>query len=107
MTTFRDALLRMVDAPGGPSLREVALRAGVSYDQLKKLRQRETATTNVDDAVKIARVFGLTVEQMIGDDSIADRVQAIELYNQLSSDERRLLQDAARGRSVRDREEDR
>lgn len=105
MVTFREALLRRIDTPGGPSLRAVAAGSGVSYEQLKKLRQRDTATTNVDDAVKIARFFGVTLDEFLGDTMAADRARAVALYMQLSPEERQFLRDAAAGRASRGLEE--
>lgn len=51
--TFREALIAATTKPG-LSVREVAEWAGVSYEQLKKVVQREGASTNVEDARKIA-----------------------------------------------------
>lgn len=50
---FRDAFLSALER-SGRSLREVATSAGVSYDQLKKLKQGQSGSTNVDDAIAIA-----------------------------------------------------
>ncbi|MFB9149554.1 S24 family peptidase [Roseovarius ramblicola] len=44
---------------------EIADSTGVSYEQLKKLRQRPQGSTNVDDAVKIANFFGVNVSDFI------------------------------------------
>jgi transcriptional regulator with XRE-family HTH domain len=94
---FRDALLERV-APAGPlTLQEVARRAGVSYEQLKKVGQRENASTNVDDARKVANVFGLTLDEFLDDRTIEARIQVVELYSRLSPQERRLLQAASSG----------
>lgn len=59
--TFRDALEHALEKTG-KSLRSVAIEAGVSYDQLKSLRQGKSQKTNVDDAMKVARVFGVSLE---------------------------------------------
>ena len=79
------------------SLKDVAEGSGVSYEQLKKLRQRENASTNVDDARKVANFFGLTLDEFLGDRTIEARIEIVQLYNQLSPEERRLLQAAALG----------
>ncbi len=44
------------------SLRSVAIEAGVSYDKLKNLKQGKAETTGVDDARKVARAFGVTLD---------------------------------------------
>lgn len=46
----------------GRSLRSVAIEAGVSYDQLKGLMQGKSRSTNVDDGLKVASAFGVSVE---------------------------------------------
>ena len=54
--TFRQAFIAAV-AEADISVKKVAEAAGVSYEQLKKLNQGKSASTNVDDAQKIAEVF--------------------------------------------------
>jgi len=66
--TFRSALMDALKETGLP-LSKVALGSGVSYDQLKKLRQRPLASTNVDDARAVANVFGVTLGQFLDDTS--------------------------------------
>lgn len=44
------------------SLRSVAVEAGVSYEKLKNLKQGKAATTGVDDARKVAKAFGVTLD---------------------------------------------
>ncbi|WP_370342928.1 S24 family peptidase [Pararhodobacter marinus] len=61
-TTFRNALENAL-AVTGRSLRSIAIDAGVSYEQLKNLKQGKSQKTNVDDAMKIAAVFGVNLEQ--------------------------------------------
>lgn len=59
--TFREALdhaLRLT----GRSLLSVSADAHVSYDQLKSLRQGKSQSTNADDALKVAEVFGVSLE---------------------------------------------
>lgn len=62
--TFADALMKAVTARG-ISLRKVADLAGVSYEQLKKVRQGKSKTTNVDDAQLVASALGLTLDQFL------------------------------------------
>lgn len=59
--TFKNALEHALEKTGR-SLRSVAIKAGVSYDQLKSLRQGKSQKTNVDDAMKVARAFGVSLE---------------------------------------------
>lgn len=100
MQTFRNALLTFIDK-SGLNLAEIARGAGVSHEQLKKIKQRETASTNVEDAVKIARFFGLTIDEFLGDHSAAQRLEILDLYTQLSDEERGFLLDVARQRVLR------
>jgi transcriptional regulator with XRE-family HTH domain len=92
--TFRNALLEQMEATKTP-LKEVAARSGVSYEQLKKVKQREDASTNVDDARKIANAFGLTLDEFLDDRTIEARIEVVELYSRLSPDARRILQAAS------------
>jgi len=46
-------------------MKQVAEAAGVSYEQFKSLRQGKSQTTNVDDAVKVAATFGVSLEQFL------------------------------------------
>ena len=95
--TFRSALLDALEETGFP-LSKVAAGSGVSYHQLKKLRQRPNASTNVDDARAVAIFFGLTLDQFLEDRSFSDRVQLVEFCNRLTDRENDILKAAARGR---------
>lgn len=64
MLTFREAILAASDATG-ISLRKIAEQSGVSYEQLKKLKQRKTSRTNVEDAAQVAKALGLTIEELL------------------------------------------
>lgn len=96
LKTFRDALLEAVERDG-ISLKSVADLSGVSYEQLKKLRQGKSQSTNVDDAVRIAHVFGVTLDEFLGDKMAADREELVALWRKLSEAERDLLRAAATG----------
>lgn len=63
-TTFREALEFALQAKRR-SLLSVSKVSGVSYDQLKGLRQGKSKTTNADDALKVASAFGVTLEDFI------------------------------------------
>lgn len=92
---FRDAFLEALESTGTP-LRRVATATGISEDQLKKLKQRESASTNVDDAIKVANFFGYTLDEFLGDRTVEDRAEIVALYNQLSARERAILRAASR-----------
>jgi|GEM_PF-2185182 len=100
--TFRDALLSRVKP--GLSLKAIADGAGVSYEQVKKIGQRLDAKTNVDDAMKIAAFFGMTVNEFVDDHLAQDRAETAETYNRLSREERLLLQATGRGLADQARE---
>jgi phage repressor protein C with HTH and peptisase S24 domain len=58
---FRHALEHALKV-SGVSLRAIATHSGVSYDQLKALKQGKAKTTNVDDAMRVAAAFGVILE---------------------------------------------
>ncbi|WP_041527566.1 LexA family transcriptional regulator [Paracoccus aminophilus] len=60
-TTFKQALEQALNRTGR-SLRSVAMAAGVSYEQLKSLQQGKAQKTNVDDAMRVAAAFGVTLD---------------------------------------------
>ncbi|WP_418024915.1 helix-turn-helix domain-containing protein (plasmid) [Paracoccus sp. TD-10] len=97
---FFDALSDALAATGW-SIPDLAARSGVSKDQITKFMQRSKkgvpASTNVDDAVKIAHAFGLTLDEMIQDDTAQLRSEAVLLWQSLTQGERDLLRAAARG----------
>jgi transcriptional regulator with XRE-family HTH domain len=98
--TFR-AALRYWLSVSGRSLKQVADEAGVSYEQLKKVLQRDDASTNFDDGVKVARAFGISVDEFLGDPSSRLRSELLQLFQQLSPQEQQFLLDVARVRSAR------
>lgn len=102
--TFREALLSAI-AETGASIAEVARGAGVSYEQLKKVGQRETASTNIDDAVRVANFFGFTIDEFLQDDLASDRIAGARLWFELTEAEREILRAAARGRAALPRAE--
>lgn len=93
---FRDALLDAIQRTG-ISLQRVADVSGVSYEQLKKLKQGKSQSTNVDDAVKVAHVFGLSLDEFLGDTTPQDRREIVDLWLKLSEAERDLLKAASVG----------
>lgn len=99
---FRDALMERLETPG-VTLADIARGAGVSYEQLKKVRQRIDGSTNVDDAVKIAHYFGVSLDEFLSDTTIQDRSEMLGLYAQLSDQEQQFLLDVARARAAQRR----
>lgn len=95
--TFRDAFVESLHATGW-TIRKVAGLSGVSEEQLKKVNQGKSRSTNVDDAIKVANAFGMTLEEFIGDPTVQDRIQIANLYSELTRDEIDLLRAAALGR---------
>lgn len=93
---FREALIDALEKSGTP-LKRVAEQTGVSYEQLKKLRQGKSTSTNVDDAVLVANYFGQTLEEFLADSTAALRSEIVDLYNQLTPEERRFLLASAKG----------
>lgn len=52
----------------GLSMRKLADKAGVSYEQLKKVSQGRTQSTNAEDALKLASAVGVSLESfMLGE----------------------------------------
>lgn len=80
--SFRDAFVQALTR-SGLSLRAVAIGSGVSESQLKKLRQRENATTNVEDAKKVAAFFGLGLDDFLDDPELSAQVEIAALYSRL------------------------
>lgn len=102
---FRSALRMWLDL-SGKSLKQVARESGVSYEQLKKMLQRDDASTNFDDGVRVAQAFGVSVDEFLGDPSVRLRTELLRLFRQLSPEEQEFLLDVARVRSARGRAAD-
>lgn len=100
---FRDAFLSALEN-SDLSLAEIARRTGVSQEQLKKLKQRETASTNVDDAVKIAACFGQTLDEFLDEAALADRAEILRLWSLLDPEEQEILLASAQGIAARHHE---
>ncbi|MEM5541777.1 S24 family peptidase [Sulfitobacter sp. AS92] len=65
--TFSEALSAALSSTKTP-LRQISERAGVSYEQLKKVKQGKSQSTNVDDAQRVAAALGLTLDQFLNGD---------------------------------------
>lgn len=93
--TFRNAFLDALEQTG-QSLASVAKGAKVSLEQLKKLKQRDTATTNVDDARRIANHFGMRLDDFIDGEVTEEDIEMLDLLHQLEPQERQFLRTAAK-----------
>jgi transcriptional regulator with XRE-family HTH domain len=103
--TFRAALLNVLETRD-ISLRAIADGAGVSYEQLKKLKQAKTLSTNVDDAKKVANFLGVSLDSLLDDPDTPSPLAIVDLYNQLSSEERQFLIKSAKGLVVQAQQAD-
>lgn len=93
--SFRTAFLEALEITQW-SVPEVARRSSVSKDQLNKLKQRDGAKTNVDDAREVANAFGYSLDEFLNDQLPADRDKAALIWRQLSERERHLIKAAAK-----------
>lgn len=93
--TFRQAFIEAL-AETGMSVAEVSRQSGVSKDQLNKLKQRENAKTNVDDARRVAEVFGKTLDGFIEDGISSEDTELASLLLRLEPGERQFLLNAAK-----------
>ena len=92
---FRDALIEQM-RNNKVSAQRLADATGVSKHQIDKIRQRETASTNVDDAIKIAGFFNMTLDEFLNDPTIKQDVEIVSLLHQLEPHERDFLLNAAK-----------
>ena len=84
-TAFREALIRRMESDGITAA-GLARDSGVTKTQIDKLRQRRAAATNVHDAMRIARTFGMSVEDFIHREGVDETAAIQALVNRLSSD---------------------
>ncbi len=94
MMTFREALLFWIEKRN-LSLRQVSEGSQVSYEQLKKLKQIDTRTTNFDDGVKVSRFFHLSVEDFLAGEENSGRDSIVGVLEALSPAAREVLENAA------------
>ncbi|MEO0765184.1 MAG: hypothetical protein AAFY75_04130 [Pseudomonadota bacterium] len=73
----------------------IAEGAGVSYEQLKKVKQIETRVTNFDDGVKVAHFFRLTAEEFLAGEEASSPDALIRALEALSPQAREVLENAA------------
>lgn len=65
---------------------------------MQRAGKGECASTNVDDAVKLANALGFTLDEMLKDQTATFRSEAVDLWRSLTPEERDILRAAARGR---------
>lgn len=70
MMSFADALAEALYVTG-ISLKKLSESAGVSYEQMKKVRQGKSGSTNVDDAAKIAAALNMTLDAFLNGDHVS------------------------------------
>lgn len=70
--SFAEALSQALETTG-ISLRSLSAQAGVSYEQLKKVNQGKSLTTNVEDARLVAQAVGVTLDQFLNGEFDAKR----------------------------------
>ena len=93
--SFRDALIEGI-ASSGVSVAELARATGVSKDQIHKVKQGKSRSTNVDDALKIANYFGQSLDEFLEDSSTQKDAEIASLLMQLEPTERQFLLNAAK-----------
>lgn len=87
---FRKAFLRHLSETN-LKVTDVAKGARVSKDQLNKLKQGKSQSINVDAAVLVARYFGETVNEFIGEERPALHSSLIQKLGMLTEREQRVL----------------
>jgi transcriptional regulator with XRE-family HTH domain len=81
------------------SLAEAGRRLGIS-GQAVGLKLRGERGVSVDELKELARMAGLTVSEVVGDDAVVidleDEKDLVELYRLLAPEQRKMLLDLAR-----------
>lgn len=103
--TFREAFLEALEA-SGLTVAQVAAQSGVSYEQLKKLKQRDTSKTNVEDARRVAHAFGKKLDEFIDDPDLEAQAEIVSLYNALPPELQRELLSFGKGLAAARQSED-
>jgi transcriptional regulator with XRE-family HTH domain len=88
--TFRDRFL-VAFAASGMSVADLARQSGVPYHAIDKLKKREGASTSADNAAKLARALGIDGPRS------SDEETLLELYGQLTAEERVAVLATAEG----------
>lgn len=91
MKDFRDALLWHMNAYR-TKVADLAAGSGVSLDIIKKLRTRAGASTNAEDATKIAAFYGKDVKEFINREEVPSDRAISHLIDLLEPQERQVLE---------------
>lgn len=75
----------------------LAARAGLDKSTIRKLISGENNSPKVATAEKICAALGVTLEEFMGSSRDPLQQEIVNLYNQLSPSERKILLSAARG----------
>ena len=80
--SFRKAVLRALST-SEITLEQIAQEAGVALAGLEALVLSDDAHFSVEDAVKVAKSFGTTLDQFLEDTSLSGHIQIAQLYSSL------------------------
>ncbi len=87
---FREAFIAQL-IHTGMTIPDVSRRSGVSADLLNKLKQRKALSTTVENAVNVAKCFGMTVNEFIDDGPDARMHELQRLFALLNDQEKSFL----------------
>lgn len=91
MKTFADALREHIERTGA-TVTQIARGSGVNRDALYALKQGKSQNMIVDDAIRVANYFGLTVEEFMGLSPAQVRDQLVEQIARLTPQEQAILE---------------
>lgn len=91
MKTFADALREHIERTGA-TVTQIARGSGVNRDALYALKQGKSQNMIVDDAIRVANYFGLTVEEFMGLSPAQVRDQLVEQIARLTQQEQAILE---------------
>ena len=80
--SFKDALNQTL-AKTGQSLETVAKGANVPLAALQTFMQDDNGTLVVEDAIKVAEFFGLSLDRFLDDPKVANHIAIAQLYSSL------------------------
>ena len=89
--TLSQAFAEALDRTG-MSEASVAQQCGMSLEQLRALTLGQISETNVDDAARLPRFFGVELEQFLGNPQLKSPIEIARLYNRLPDDLKRQFQ---------------
>lgn len=80
--SFKDALNQTL-AKTGQSLETAAEGANVPLKALQTFMQDDTGALVVEDAIKVAEFFGLSLDRFLDDPKVANHIAIAQLYSSL------------------------